>query len=103
MSQIGASFLQFDRLMNSSLFGVSSSNPTRYLRRFDLLDAFDTAVSILERFPYSNKVYQPIMTFKDEYRLLPVNNSVVLYVVIDQVVEIRRIVYAKMDLTKIIR
>lgn len=43
-----------------------------------------------------------MFVLEDEYRLLPVNNYLVLYVVIDNVVEIRRIVYAKMDLEKLI-
>ena len=69
----------------------------------DLLDAIDEAISNLEQFPYSCKVYQPILSLDEEYRLLPVKNYAVLYVVVDHVVEIRRVVYAKMDLTKIIK
>lgn len=68
----------------------------------DLVDALESSISRLTQYPYSCMVYQPIKTLEDEYRLLPVNNYLVLYVVIDKVVEIRRIVYAKMDLTKLI-
>ena len=38
-----------------------------------------------------------------EYRALPVKNYLVFYVVKEDEVEIHRIVYAKMDLGKIIR
>ena len=69
----------------------------------ELVDALDSSISRLKQFPYSCKVYQPIKALEDEYRLLPVNNYIVLYVVIDNVVEIRRIVYAKMDLEKLLK
>ncbi|MEL7633420.1 MULTISPECIES: type II toxin-antitoxin system RelE/ParE family toxin [Sporomusa] len=69
----------------------------------DLLDTMDKSISRLEQFPYSCKVYQPIKILDGEYRLLPVKNYVVFYVVKEQVVEIHRIVYAKMDLSKLIK
>jgi len=68
-----------------------------------LLDALDKAIPRLENFPYLCSSYHPIQSLEDEYRLLPVNNYAVLYVVTENMVEIRRIVYAKMDLTKIIK
>lgn len=67
----------------------------------DLLNALDESISRLEQFPYSCKVYQPIKELENEYRLLPVKNYAVFYVVKEKVVEIHRVVYAKMDLTKI--
>lgn len=69
----------------------------------DLLNALDESISRLEQFPYSCKVYQPIRELENEYRLLPVKNYAVFYVVKEKVVEIHRVVYAKMDLTKIIK
>lgn len=69
----------------------------------DLLDALDESISRLEQFPYSCKVYQPIKELENEYRLLPVKNYAVFYVVKELVVEIHRVVYAKMDLTKVIK
>lgn len=69
----------------------------------DLLAALDESISRLEQFPYSCKVYQPIKVLKGEYRILPVKNYAVFYVVKEQVVEIHRVVYAKMDLSKIIK
>ncbi|WP_206811094.1 type II toxin-antitoxin system RelE/ParE family toxin [Paradesulfitobacterium ferrireducens] len=69
----------------------------------DLLDAMDESISRLQQFPYSCKVYQPIKALDAEYRLLPVKNYAVFYVVKERTVEIHRIVYAKMDLTKLIK
>lgn len=69
----------------------------------DLLNALDESISSLELFRYAYKVYQPLKGLENEYRLLPVNNYAILYVVKEQVVEIHRVLYAKMDLTKIIK
>jgi toxin ParE1/3/4 len=69
----------------------------------NLLNALDESISRLEQFPYSCKVYQPTKELENEYRLLPVKNYAVFYVVKEKVVEIHRVVYAKMDLTKIIK
>ncbi|MDC3414164.1 type II toxin-antitoxin system RelE/ParE family toxin [Aquibacillus sp. 3ASR75-11] len=69
----------------------------------DLLNALDDSISMLQQFPYSYKVYQPIKELENEYRLLLVKNYAVFYVVKEQVVEIHRVVYGKMDLTKVIK
>ena len=69
----------------------------------DLLDALDGSISRLGQYPYSCKVYQPVKGLTNEYRLLPVKNYAVFYVVKAQVVEIYRIVYARADLTRIIK
>ena len=69
----------------------------------DLLKALDKSISRLERFPYSCKVYQPINPLAEEYRLLPVKNYAVFYVVKEQAVEIHRIVYVRIDLAGIIK
>lgn len=69
----------------------------------DLLNALEESISRLGHFPYSCRVYQPIKALEAEYRLLPVKNYAVFYVVKEQAVEIHRIVYAKMDLTKLIK
>lgn len=69
----------------------------------DLLDAFDESISRLEQFPFSCKVYPPSKELENEYRILPVKNYLVFYVVKEQVVEIHRILFAKMDITKQLR
>lgn len=69
----------------------------------DLLDALDESISRLGQYPYSCKVYHPVKALTDEYRLLPVKNYAVFYVVKAPVVEIHRIVYTRVDLTRIIK
>lgn len=69
----------------------------------DLLNTLDNAISRLAQFPYSCRLYQPEPRLEGEYRILPVNNYLVFYLVNEQEVEIRRVIYAKMDIAKIIR
>ncbi|BAQ10174.1 plasmid stabilization system [Bacillus sp. OxB-1] len=66
----------------------------------DLMDAIHKAVISIQQFPYSRRVYSPIQSLENEYRLLPVKNYAVFYTVKGQVVEIHRMIYAKRDLTK---
>ncbi len=66
----------------------------------DLVDALDTSISRLVQFPYSCRTYQPMKPLEIEYRMLPVKNYMVFYVVTEHEVEIHRIVYAKMDFEK---
>lgn len=67
----------------------------------DLIDELDSSISRLQQFPYSCRVYQPIEQLQSEYRMLTVKNYLVFYLVTEHEVEIHRIVYAKMDITKI--
>lgn len=69
----------------------------------DLIDAFDKSILRLQHFPYSCKVYQPIESLETEYRMLPVKNYMIFYVVTEDVVEIHRIIYARMNLEKLIK
>lgn len=57
----------------------------------DLVDALDNAISRLQQFPYSCKLYQAMESLEAEYRMLPVNNYIVFYVVTEHVVEIHRL------------
>ena len=67
-----------------------------------LLDDLESSIFRLQEFPYSCKVYQSVESLETEYRMLPVKNYIVFYVVIEQIVEVHRIVYARMDLEKLI-
>lgn len=69
----------------------------------DLLNAFDSSIRHLQQYPYSCKVYQPIKPLDTEYRILHVKNYLVFYKVIEDTVEIQRIIYAKMDLNNLIK
>lgn len=71
----------------------------------DLLDAFDHTISLLQEFPYAHKVYRPVKPLEEEYRLLAVKNYAVFYIVREagKQVEIQRVIYARMDLSRIIK
>ncbi|HEX9062543.1 MAG TPA: type II toxin-antitoxin system RelE/ParE family toxin [Clostridia bacterium] len=69
----------------------------------DLVDVLDHSIRRLQMFPYSCRVFQPIEPLLDEYRVMPVNNYLIFYVVTESEVEIRRIIYAKMDTQTIIK
>lgn len=69
----------------------------------DLIDELDRSISRLQQFPYSCRVYQPVLSLEAEYRMLPVKNYLVFYVVNENKVEIHRIVYAKMNLEMFIK
>ncbi|MCT2536707.1 type II toxin-antitoxin system RelE/ParE family toxin [Aquibacillus koreensis] len=69
----------------------------------DFLNALNDSISMLQQFPYSYRIYQSIQPLESEYRLLPVKNYVVFYIVKEEVVEIHRVVYGKMDLTKVLK
>jgi len=69
----------------------------------DFINTLDNSISRLQQFFYSCKLYQPQESLKTEYRLMPVKNYLVFYVVIENEVEIHRIVYAKMNLAKFIK
>ena len=69
----------------------------------DLVDAFESSISRLAKFPYSCRVYRPIQQLDAEYRILSVKNYIVFYLVTEHEVEIHRIVYAKVNLEKQIK
>lgn len=68
----------------------------------DLLDDLESSIFRLLQFPYSCKIYQSVELLESEYRMLSVKNYIVFYVVIEHIVEIHRIVYARMDFEKLI-
>ena len=68
----------------------------------DLVDTLDNSILRLQQFPYSCRIYQPMEPLDVEYRVLPVKNYLVFYVVIENEVEVHRIIYSKMNLEKLI-
>ncbi len=70
-----------------------------------LLDAIDHSISLLAEFPYSHKLFHPIRPLDEEYRMLPVKNYVVFFVVREQpkIIEIQRILYSRMDISNLIK
>ena len=69
----------------------------------DFVDELESSIVRLQQFPYSCKVYPSIEPIDTEYRMLPVKNYLVFYVVTEHVVEIHRIIYARMNLDKLLR
>ena len=68
----------------------------------NLVDTLYTSISKLSEFPTLYREYYPSKPLIDKYRLISVKNYIVLYVVNENNVEIRRIIYAKMDYGKMI-
>ena len=62
-----------------------------------LLGRFETSIKHLRRFPFAYPLYRSSYPLEDEFRLMPVDNYLVFYVVLDATVEIRRIIYAGRD------
>lgn len=62
---------------------------------YKLLDKLDEAISRLETFPFSGPVTRNMNGLKDEYRSLIVENYIVFYVVLDGIIEIRRVLHRK--------
>lgn len=62
---------------------------------YQLLDKLDEAISRLETFPFSGPVARNMNGLKDEYRSLIVENYIVFYVVLDDIIEIRRVLHGK--------
>lgn len=61
----------------------------------NLLNKLDKEISRLERFPLSGHPYTNKQKLNEEYRMLVVENYLVFYVVYDNIVEIRRIIYGR--------
>ena len=69
----------------------------------NFIETFNKSVTRLKKYPYAYKLYHPQDPIESEYRLLTVKNYLVFYIVTENIVEIHRIIYAKMDLEKLIK
>ena len=68
----------------------------------NLLDELEESINNLKLFPLAHRVYRPIKPIKTEYRVLTVKNYLVFYVVIEETIEIHRIIYKKRNLSQLI-
>ncbi|KGP76760.1 translation repressor RelE [Desulfosporosinus sp. Tol-M] len=59
------------------------------------LDQVDDAISRLETFPYMGSVPKDIRLMHLNYRVLIIGNYLVFYVVLGEIIEIRRILHGK--------
>ncbi|WP_407310366.1 type II toxin-antitoxin system RelE/ParE family toxin [Desulfosporosinus sp. SB140] len=71
---------------------IQIDNPTVALR---LLDDIDKTISKLVYFPYMGHVPKDQRLIQLNYRMLVVENYLVFYVILDDIVEIRRILHGK--------
>ncbi len=67
----------------------------------NLLDEIEEAVNRVAVFPFAYRVFQHDPPLPEEFRMVPVKNYALFYVVNGDTVEMRRIVYARMDLTRL--
>lgn len=71
----------------------------------ELLDELERGILRLREYPYSCRVYEPVKRLETEYRALVVKNYLVFYTVLEdtKTVEIRRVVYGKMNLPQLLK
>ena len=63
----------------------------------NLLEKLENKIANLQYFPLAGKEYVAGKGLEDKYRALMVENYLVFYVVYEDVVEIRRVIYAKRE------
>ncbi|MGI6365589.1 MAG: type II toxin-antitoxin system RelE/ParE family toxin [Bacillota bacterium] len=68
----------------------------------DFINAFDRAISQLQQFPYSGKIYRASQKLDKVYRVISVKSYLVFYDVTENEVEICRVIYARMRLDSIL-
>ena len=69
----------------------------------EFVDAVEKELDQLREYPYSCRVYQSIKPVDTEYRVLKVKNYLVFYVVLDDIVEVHRVVYGRRNLAQVIK
>jgi plasmid stabilization system protein ParE len=75
-------------------------NPISALR---LIDKIEKAITDRLSFPLSFEPFQSAKKRKNQYYRIYVDNYTIYYVVIDNVMEVRRILYGKRDANQIIK
>ena len=68
----------------------------------DLLAEFDESVQRIAEFPYAHELYRTDRPMKDEIRKVPIKNYVLYYAVFQDRVEIRRFLYGKRNINRIL-
>ena len=69
----------------------------------NLLDELEASINKLKTYPNAHRLYRPIKPIKTQYRILTVKNYLVFYVVLEEQIEIHRIVYKKRNLSQLIK
>ena len=68
----------------------------------DLLTKINEAIESLELFPFAFPTYKDVAFEKSGYRIRPVGNYLLFYVIVGDTVEIRRVIYAKRNLPELL-
>ena len=68
----------------------------------NLLDELEKSINDLKIFPFAHRRYHPIKPLLTEYRIVTVKNYLVFYVVLEEIIEIHRIIYKKRDLSQLV-
>jgi len=69
----------------------------------NLLDELEKSINNLKTFPLAHRLYRPVKPIQTEYRVLTVKNHLVFYVVLDETIEIHRIIYRKRNLSQLVQ
>ena len=69
----------------------------------DLIDEMNHRISFLAAHPGIGRKYKTDQDLDYPYRILQIRNYAVFYTIVEDTVEIHRIIYSKMDLTKIFK
>ena len=70
-----------------------------YVDKF--INSLDNKINQLKQFPFMGKSYMNVR-LHDEYRTINIDQYLVFYVIIDDIVEIRRIIHEKRDYNRFI-
>jgi addiction module RelE/StbE family toxin len=69
----------------------------------NLLDELEKSINNLKTFPLAHRLYRPVKPIQTEYRVLTVKNYLVFYVVLEETIEIHRIIYRKRNLSQLVQ
>jgi addiction module RelE/StbE family toxin len=69
----------------------------------NLLDDLEKSINDLKGFPFAHRLYRPVKPIPAGYRVLTVKNYLVFYIVIEETIEIHRIIYKKRNLSQLIK
>ena len=69
----------------------------------NLLDELEKSITNLKLFPLAHRLYRPVKPIPTEYRVLTVKNYLVFYTVLEETIEIHRIIYKKRDLSQLVK
>ena len=69
----------------------------------NLLDELEISINKLKKAPNAHRLYHPVKPIKTQYRIFTVKNYLVFYVVLEEHIELHRIVYKKRNLSQLIK